>query len=404
MPRQPGPPQLRIRPDTGYWTIYYREDKRPRELTTGIRAESGGAAAAAEAFFATWLQNRARPQGGPRDPAQVMVGECLLHYGATHAKTVSDPEREGHAIAALLPYWRYVPVAHVNNQTSTGYVGYRLDAIAQRRADLHRAAVARRAARIAAGERPGPVPKPPAAPSTATPSRELDTLNAAVGYCADEGMLTYRRVAKKPAKTPAKERWLTRADVTKALREARRSRKSRHLADFIRLAVYVGRRKEAILTLRWTQNTDGGWVDLERGIVDFDPVGRPETKKRRGKVRLPPRVLCWLRAKYRNRRSDYVIERRVMRRRDGRLVPTVEHMQDVRQGIERLFARTGAGHVTPHVFRHTCATWLMQGGRLRYEVDIEECADYLKMSVNTLRNVYGHHHPDYQRVAVEAMS
>ncbi len=56
------------------------------------------------------------------------------------------------------------------------------------------------------------------------------------------------------------------------------------------------------------------------------------------------------------------------------------------------------GKVTPHTLRHTAATWLMQNG-----VEIWQAAGYLGMSEETLRKVYGHHHPDYMRAAAEGI-
>jgi len=44
--------------------------------------------------------------------------------------------------------------------------------------------------------------------------------------------------------------------------------------------------------------------------------------------------------------------------------------------------------------RHMAATWLMQNG-----VEIWEAAGFLGMSEQILRNVYGHHHPDFQKKA-----
>jgi integrase len=51
---------------------------------------------------------------------------------------------------------------------------------------------------------------------------------------------------------------------------------------------------------------------------------------------------------------------------------------------------TGLDGVSPHILRHTAATWLMQAG-----TDLWEAAGYLGMSVQTLLDRYGHHHPDY---------
>ena len=55
------------------------------------------------------------------------------------------------------------------------------------------------------------------------------------------------------------------------------------------------------------------------------------------------------------------------------------------------------GKVTPHILRHTAATWLMQQG-----VDPWIAAGYLGMTVQTLIQNYGHHHPEHLGAAREA--
>jgi hypothetical protein len=56
------------------------------------------------------------------------------------------------------------------------------------------------------------------------------------------------------------------------------------------------------------------------------------------------------------------------------------------------------GNVTPHTLRHTAATWLMQCAAPMWEA-----AGFLGMSEKTLRDTYGHHHPDYLRGAANAV-
>jgi hypothetical protein len=53
----------------------------------------------------------------------------------------------------------------------------------------------------------------------------------------------------------------------------------------------------------------------------------------------------------------------------------------------------------PHMLRHTCATWLAQR-----RVPIHEICGFLGMTRETFEQVYGHHHPDYQAAAVNALS
>ena len=56
------------------------------------------------------------------------------------------------------------------------------------------------------------------------------------------------------------------------------------------------------------------------------------------------------------------------------------------------------GKISPHTLRHTAATWLMQIG-----VSTWDAAGFLGMSEKTLRDVYGHHHPDYLQGAAKAI-
>ncbi|WP_205751230.1 hypothetical protein [Bradyrhizobium cajani] len=55
------------------------------------------------------------------------------------------------------------------------------------------------------------------------------------------------------------------------------------------------------------------------------------------------------------------------------------------------------GNVTPHTLRHTAARWSMQRAAPMWEA-----AGFLGMSEKTLRETYGHHHPDHLRVAANA--
>ncbi|MEZ0220527.1 MAG: site-specific integrase, partial [Tardiphaga sp.] len=155
-----------------------------------------------------------------------------------------------------------------------------------------------------------------------------------------------------------------------------------HLPLFILLGLYTGQRKEAILSLRWPQ------VDLIAGRVDFNSPDSRRSNKRRAHQPIPRRLLAHLRrARLRGTDLGFVVHENGKR------------LGDIKRGFASACNRAKLGEVTPHVLRHTCATWLMQRG-----VPLWETAGYLKMTQETLQRVYGHHHPDFLKGAAEAFS
>jgi len=165
------------------------------------------------------------------------------------------------------------------------------------------------------------------------------------------------------------------------LREALAEPKARlHLPLFILIGIYTGKRKEAILSLRW------GQVNLDAKRIDWNPPGRRRTKKQRPHNPIPTRLLPHLR-RARQRGSD-----------TGFVIHFNGHpIKDVKTGFKAACRRAGLDDVSPHTLRHTCATWLMQRG-----VDKWQACGFLGMTMETLEKNYGHHHPDYQAEAANA--
>jgi integrase len=72
----------------------------------------------------------------------------------------------------------------------------------------------------------------------------------------------------------------------------------------------------------------------------------------------------------------------------------------VDKAFANVVADAGLGRdVTPHVLRHTAATWLMQAG-----TDMWEAAGYLGMTIEMLSQRYGHHHPNHLAGAKRAFT
>jgi integrase len=183
------------------------------------------------------------------------------------------------------------------------------------------------------------------------------------------------------AQTAGQDAWLRRNEVAHVLHAALRSDKARpYLPLFILLAVHTGRRKEAILSLRWCQ------IDLDAGLIDFEGSARVPNK-RRGQIPIPKRLLPHLRRAGRGQPEMGF----VLNVNDARI-------KDIKKGIAAAAKRSGVEGVTPHVFRHTAASWLMQSG-----MKIDKAARFLAMSEKTLEDVYGHLHPDFHKEAADTI-
>lgn len=231
-----------------------------------------------------------------------------------------------------------------------------------------------------------------ARPSDAVARRELEDMRAALNHFHAEGYI--RDVIKiiLPERRPARERWLTRGEAARLLHSTWRFRESqhgaetarfprRHLARFILVALYAGRRAGAIVEAALQPTAGHGWIDLERGA--FHPrAGQRKTKKRQPPIILPRRLLAHMR-RWKAAGQNYAVEW------NGAQVLRVS------KGFRAAVADAGlSADVTPHVLRHTCATWMMQRS-----ADPWAAAGYLGLSLETLIRVYGHHHPDHLRGA-----
>lgn len=323
----------------GYWVI--RDGGRFVSTGTRDRRE-------AESKLAAYIAQRDQPVGGPREPAQMTVADALTIYGEEHAPTVRAPETVGYSIKALLPILGSLPVGSVNGSVCRRYTKER--------------------------DR-----------SLGTTRRELGVLQAAVNYCHAEGYLTAPVKVTLPPMPAPRDRWLSRDEVAALLRAARRNPKAKHLARFILVALYTGTRSDAILRLGFMPNTVGGWVDVDKGVLYRRAAGEVESKKRTPPVPIPRPLLAHLR-RWERMGARFVVEV------DGQRVGSLK------TAWRTALAASGIDHCTKHDLRHTAVTWAMQRG-----ADKWAAAGFFGLSLDMLESVYGHHHPDHLRSAVEAM-
>ena len=205
----------------------------------------------ADQALARYIAERGRPVG-PRTGEEMTIGEVLDLYGAGHARTVKSPQTIGYSIKALRPYFGPARVASINRATCEAYVRHR--------------GVANDTAR-----------------------RELAHLNAAINWCKREGALVTDVQVTLPPKAPPRDRWLTRDEVAALIRACRR--RSPHLARFILVAVYTSTRSEALRSLQFMPNMQGGWVDTEKGVL-YRRAAAPR-RRRSGPRPCRCRRACW---------------------------------------------------------------------------------------------------------------
>lgn len=320
--------------------IRWTENGRSRERTTG-QSEFRRA----EEAFAAWLLERGRAGNfSPRSPDKTAIADVLADYANEHGPRTSAPDRIAYAVDRLLEFWDASAVDAIRPETCRRYKAER-------------------------------------GASDGTVRRELGVLRAAVNHAVKEGRLTAAPFVWLPPAPPAKDRWLTRSEAAALLRGARSEPSVRlHLPLFVLLGLYTGARKEAILSLRWTQ------IDLVRNRIDLNTSGRRQTNKRRPIIPIPRRLGWFLRKAHQRASCPYVIHR------NGR------RLSDVKKGFAAACKRAGLIGVTPHTLRHTAGTWMAQCG-----VGLWEIGGYLGHSYQRTTELYGHHHPDYLERARAAL-
>jgi integrase len=357
------------------WVI---RDGTHKERTGCARADREGAERAlAEYIAAKYTVSR---KGG-RHPSEILVLDVLNIYLTDKAPKHSDPSITKARVMTLAKFWGDMTLADVNGTTCRKYVA-------------HRVAQPRRAAK------PDVTGNAPRMVTEAGARRELEDLRSAINYHRTEGLCSEFVGVALPDKSEPNNDWLTRAEAARIIRAAWNAKQKmgeaitdrqtgRHLARFILVGLYTGTRHSAICTAAFESAIGRGHIDLDSGVFHRRPQGSKQTKKRQPPVRLPDRLLAHLR---RWRRLG--IAKHAVVEWNGKPVASV------RKSFEKAIAVAGIErHITPHVLRHTAATWAMQSGCDRWAA-----AGWLGMSPEVLERVYGHHHPDFQREVAEKVA
>lgn len=323
--------------ENGIWRVCWSEGRQTRSLSTGEREFEPARA---------WLDRYAagRASATPAPP-EVTVGLILDRY-------VADLEERGKPWASGAGY------ARKKLRETLGRL---------RPSDLTTKVMRKWAkAEAAAGVGQGYIRK-----------QVVSVLRPAMKLAKRDGLLDIVPELEAVSAPAPKDRWLSRTEADQLLAGCR----SDHIRLFILVALQTGARRGAILSLTWDR------VDFDTGLITFALPSRVHDRKRRATVPMSDTLYeaLW------NARTwaitDHVIEE------EGKAP-----VGDVKHAFNNAARRAGLAGVTPHVLRHTAASWMAMAG-----VPLDEIADTLSATPATVWRTYRRFRPDYLRRAVAAL-
>lgn len=210
--------------------------------------------------------------------------------------------------------------------------------------------------------------------SDGTIIRELGVLRAALAWAVRERWIVSAPHVERPSAPQPRERWLTQEEAGRLLEVA----SAPHIKLFIALALYTAARAGAILQLTWNL------IDLKSGTIN---LGESRGKKRRATIPITDELHILLEEASQAATCPFVIEY-------GGLP-----VASIKTGFRAAVRRAELSGVTPHVMRHTAATWMVQRN-----VPIGMIAAWLGDSEHMIQSVYGHHSPEWLKQAAAALS
>lgn len=351
MSRRKEPARLWFRADTGTWFIKDGSQRIP----TGCSEDEVGRA---QEVLAGYIAKQYQPQRGGSS-SEIKIGDVILVYIDEKANGTSRPKETLAALGRLNAFFGSSNVSEIKGRLCREFADHR---------------------QTESGAR-----------------RDLEILRAAINHYHKEYGLDTVPAVTLPEKSLPRERWLTRSEVARLIRAARRTRQCDHLVRLILIGTYTGTRLGALLGLQWMANTTGGYVDLARGVIYRKAEGeRVAHNKRKTPVKIAPRLLRFLR--YWHAKDSAIDE-------TGKkvFIKHVVHYKGEKitkphKGFRTIRAEAGLGEdVTPHIFRHTRATWLAHAG-----VDPHQAAASLGLTVEEFERTYSHVSPEFQDEAANA--
>lgn len=335
------------RKDSPNWWVSYRDatgERVRRPTGTADRRE-------AEALEAKWKLEAHQAKFWGIQPGRTF-DELILGYLKAVSGEKRAAERDAYTIKQLKPF----------------FTGRDLKTL--RRSDV-RAYIEKRKA-----EGVGP----------ATINREIGLLSAAINYACREWEWNIPNIAEGMRLKPpeGRVRSLTVAEARRLIEEAERQQRSPLLADFIRLALNTGCRRDELLRLEWSR------VDLKANLLLLEGRNTKNGKRRSVPLNIEARTALLNLARYRETHcpaSPWVF-----------VHPDGERLQSVRQAFGTALERVGIENFRIHDLRHTCASWLVGAGQ-----PLPVVRDLLGHSTVQMTERYAHLAPENVRAAVSVL-
>jgi integrase len=344
-------PKLQLA-DNGVYYIHWTAGRRSKRIST--RQKDPGAA---RAFFGDWLRGEKTRESVVADVADVAAAPAKLSmltcadlwtfYDEMHVqKRVVDTETHRHAWNRLEPSFGHLKPSDVTQKLVDKHIKSRL----------------------------------PAKPSTVR--TELNLLLTSWHYGVKKRKILSTELPVDldlPEPPLPRERWLRPEEANKLfdVLASKRSDRLSRVERFVWIALETAARLTAILELKWDQ------VDWETCVIHFNPEGRRQTKKRRASVPISNALMQILLRAWDESESEYVLDR-----------PT-----SVQDALNAAVDEAGLVNVTPHVFRHTAATWLARRG-----VPLFHISKILGNSLEEVERTYAKHCPDDLRDCIELIN
>ena len=206
---------------------------------------------------------------------------------------------------------------------------------------------------------------------------ELGHLRTVLVWAKAQKLITDAPKIERPTKPDPKERYLTREEVGKMMDCA----KVPHIRLAILLLISTGARATAALELTWDR------VDLQRNIIQLR--NRFDKTPRKGRATVP--MNATLRAE--------LVEAKKAALTQNVIEWAGSPVKSIKKGIKAAAAAAKLDEVSPHVFRHSAAVWLVEDGH-----SFEEVAQFLGHSdVRLTYKVYGRFSPTHLRGLADSL-